>query len=213
MGRRNPTSWVIGGFYGGLFLPWMLVARPAFLFYMVPAVPFMALGLAHAIGLVRARPRDPLPWLAGLGAGGTAAASAAVAGASRPGIGIAFGIGWMFAPMVVAPIWERIAARRVLEEAASGEVELGEDQTAGSVEETSDVPGEATRALPPEPSFAPWWPSRPVWPSHGGRAATVFGGIVVVLVLAALVYFLPIWTGVPMEPDALRTRWIFPSWI
>ena len=31
------------------FLPWLLVSRPLFLFYMVPVAPFLALGAVYAI--------------------------------------------------------------------------------------------------------------------------------------------------------------------
>jgi dolichyl-phosphate-mannose-protein mannosyltransferase len=48
---RRPT-WreaVVFGGYGAMFLPWLLVPRTQFLFYLLPAVPFMCLGIVSAI--------------------------------------------------------------------------------------------------------------------------------------------------------------------
>ena len=53
--RRDRASAVALVGWLGQYLPWLAVSRPAFLFYLVPAVPFAALGLALALG----RLRDP----------------------------------------------------------------------------------------------------------------------------------------------------------
>jgi len=46
--RRDWRAWAILAFLVLQYLPWLLVARPNFLFYMTPAVPFIALALAYA---------------------------------------------------------------------------------------------------------------------------------------------------------------------
>lgn len=46
--RRDWRAWTLVAFVGLQYLPWLATARPAFLFYMTPAVPFMALALAYA---------------------------------------------------------------------------------------------------------------------------------------------------------------------
>jgi dolichyl-phosphate-mannose--protein O-mannosyl transferase len=48
---RRPT-WQDGVAFGGyavMFLPWFAIGRSQFLFYMLPAVPFMALGVAATL--------------------------------------------------------------------------------------------------------------------------------------------------------------------
>lgn len=45
--------------WGAQYLPWLLVARPLFFFYMTPIVPFMMIGLAGALGALR--DRGPIP--------------------------------------------------------------------------------------------------------------------------------------------------------
>ncbi len=111
MGRRDPAAWVILGFHGGLFIPWLAVARPAFFFYMVPALPFLALGAAAALGRLRARPNDWLPWVAGLTAGLTGAVALRVLGRDGEAAAIAFGVGWVLGPLVATSVAEWRAAR------------------------------------------------------------------------------------------------------
>lgn len=191
MGRRNPSAWVLGGFYGGLYLPWLVVARPAFLFYMAPVVPFMALGMAHAMGRIREAPRDWLPWVAGLGAGVVAAFGARIAGSPRLTIAVAFALGWTLAPMFAAAVWERMRAEPLLVDEETGDVEVADEAP---------------------PRLLPWWPLGEV-PAASRVPAMVVTGLVVVLVVGVFLWFLPIWTGVPMDPDVLRGRWWFESWI
>jgi dolichyl-phosphate-mannose--protein O-mannosyl transferase len=52
--RRRWKEIVIVGSYLALFVPWIFLGRTQFLFYMLPAVPFMCLGVVAAI---RALPR------------------------------------------------------------------------------------------------------------------------------------------------------------
>lgn len=47
-GRRDWRAWALLGFWLLQFLPWLATARPAFLFYMTPVVPFLCLALAYA---------------------------------------------------------------------------------------------------------------------------------------------------------------------
>ncbi len=113
MGRRNAAAWVVAGFHGGLFVPWLVVARPAFFFYMVPAVPFLALGTALAVGRLRDRPRDWVPWAAGGLVGLAAAVAVRVLGGTGTAAAIAFGTGWILAPLLAtgAQEWSRLRLR------------------------------------------------------------------------------------------------------
>ncbi len=112
MGRRDPAAWVILGFHGGLFIPWLVVARPAFFFYMVPALPFLALGAAAALGRLRTNPKDWLPWAAGGGAGLLGAVVLRVLGSDAEGAAIAFGTGWVLGPLVATAAAEWRHGRR-----------------------------------------------------------------------------------------------------
>lgn len=47
--RRDWRAWTVVGFYAALYLPWFLVFRPNFLFYLTPAVPFLCLTLTYAV--------------------------------------------------------------------------------------------------------------------------------------------------------------------
>lgn len=191
MGRRDPSAWVVGGFYSGQFLPWLLVARPAFLFYMVPAIPFMALGVALALGRLRGSPANGVPWLAGLGAGLLGALVARLTGAGAIAIAITFAVAWVVAPLLVAGVRER--------------VEIVRDRRAtGSDEATIEL----------RPVGGAWWP-RPAHPPHGSSrtTSTLVTTAVLLVAIVLFFYFLPAWTGHPIDPDALRTRWWFSSWI
>lgn len=63
-------DWRAGAILVGVaagWLPWLAVSRTAFLFYMLPAVPFMVLGITICLGLVLGR-ADAHPFRRGLGA-------------------------------------------------------------------------------------------------------------------------------------------------
>ncbi|MBW3590327.1 MAG: phospholipid carrier-dependent glycosyltransferase [Actinobacteria bacterium] len=62
--RWTPES-VVAGAWAVQYLPWLLVARPLFLFYMAPAVPFMMIGLAAGLNTLRRKGRtaNRLVWL------------------------------------------------------------------------------------------------------------------------------------------------------
>jgi dolichyl-phosphate-mannose-protein mannosyltransferase len=72
---RRPTwheALIFGG-YGAMFLPWLLVPRSQFIFYLLPAVPFMCLAVVAAIrGL-----RPTLAKGVGIGFASTATVAAA----------------------------------------------------------------------------------------------------------------------------------------
>jgi dolichyl-phosphate-mannose-protein mannosyltransferase len=54
--RRDWRAWTILAFYAVQYVPWLFVARPNFLFYMTPAVPFLCLALAYAVWRLSASP-------------------------------------------------------------------------------------------------------------------------------------------------------------
>lgn len=47
--RRTWQDAVVFGGYAAMFFPWFLIGRSQFLFYMLPAVPFMCLGVAATL--------------------------------------------------------------------------------------------------------------------------------------------------------------------
>jgi dolichyl-phosphate-mannose-protein mannosyltransferase len=74
---------VLGG-YLLLYGPWLLIPRTQFLFYMVPAVPFMALGLVAVLRSL------PAPSARGVGLGVSLAAVV---------VGVAFAPVWLYLPV------------------------------------------------------------------------------------------------------------------
>lgn len=165
LGRGDPRAAVIVAFWAGQFLPWLVVSRPVFLFYMVPVVPFLALALGYAVAtllegapsgraLLAAAAGGALGWL-----GGLAAETAGLARGRWLGLAV---IGAVAA--FAAGLWWK-EARRV-----------------------TRVRSNPRRG---------WWT---------GIAVTV-------VAVAAFVYFLPVWTSVPLPEDAIRARWWLTSWI
>lgn len=59
--QRDWRAGAVLAFLLGQYVPWLAIARPAFLFYMAPVVPFLALGLALLAD--RARRRVWLAWV------------------------------------------------------------------------------------------------------------------------------------------------------
>lgn len=53
--RKFRAERVVAAAWGLQYLPWLLVSRPLFFFYMTPVVPFMMIGLAAALGALRRR--------------------------------------------------------------------------------------------------------------------------------------------------------------
>ncbi|WP_222194731.1 phospholipid carrier-dependent glycosyltransferase [Modestobacter italicus] len=59
--RRDGVAATIGVVLLALWLPWLAAGKPGYSFYLVPAVPFLALALVHAVQL------SPRPRVLGLG--------------------------------------------------------------------------------------------------------------------------------------------------
>ncbi|MBW3618662.1 MAG: phospholipid carrier-dependent glycosyltransferase [Actinobacteria bacterium] len=78
--RRDGRAWVVAAVWGAQFLPWLIVSRPAFFFYMVPVVPFLALGLAYAVVVLEER-RSILATLSAAAVGAAVGFGAGMAGA------------------------------------------------------------------------------------------------------------------------------------
>jgi dolichyl-phosphate-mannose-protein mannosyltransferase len=91
--RREPAAVVAVVGWLSQYLPWLAVSRPAFYFYVVPLVPFVALGLGVAVGT--RDPRRRTAWTYG----------GAVLGGLL-GLGLGFGLG-------LALGWETLGARLV----------------------------------------------------------------------------------------------------
>ena len=81
--RRNFVSAAILGAYAALWVPWLLVSRPQFLWYMLPCVPIMALGVAAGLR--------------------------SIGGRTGKGLGIACAVGAIVVAAVFAPVWLGIA--------------------------------------------------------------------------------------------------------
>lgn len=71
--RRDADAAIIVGTIGALYVPWLIAARPLFLFYMVPAVPVLAVALAWVLSQMGRR------WRTGLAAAAVVALVAAFA--------------------------------------------------------------------------------------------------------------------------------------
>jgi dolichyl-phosphate-mannose--protein O-mannosyl transferase len=52
--KWRPESFVTAA-WAAQYVPWLLVSRPLFFFYMTPAVPFMAIGLAAGLNALRSK--------------------------------------------------------------------------------------------------------------------------------------------------------------
>ena len=154
-------------FWGAQFLPWLIVSRPVFFFYMVPVVPFLALGLAYAVAVLD----EQRPWLGAISGGALGAAvgfaaglgfEAAVDATTTTARWMVLGIGWLVGAGIGA--WtdrHRVVRRRF-----------------------TRVP----------------------------RGA-VGGAIVGIAAVGLLVYFLPVWVGLPLPSAIVRQRWWFNGWI
>jgi len=73
-----PETIIIAGFVAG-YIPWLLIMRQeAFLYYVLPAVPFLCLALGHVVASISAR------WIRALAIGGLAVASIGMFSFFRP---------------------------------------------------------------------------------------------------------------------------------
>ncbi len=178
------------------WLPWLVVSRTAFLFYLVPVVPLLAIGAVIA--------------LERLGAPGAVRRTyvGAVLGAAVP---LALVGALVLVDAVEGPRW-------VFGLAAAGWA-IG--AAVGAVADRQARVDDRTAAVLAGPVGD--WPA-PVWTPPGdergldadppGRRTTgrwVAGFTAVVLGTA--VFFAPVWLAIPLEEDAVRARWWFDSWI
>lgn len=171
------------------WLPWLAVSRTAFLFYMAPAVPMLAIGVPIALQRlgsgVQVR-RTYLGAIGGAGIGLVVAGGLLLAGIGSAPRTIAFpaAVGWALG-------------------AAGGAVA---DHRHG---QPSPPPIES--AAPP--SDAP--PSPDGSGARAGRRTTVgrwaLGTAVVTVGIA--IFFAPVWYGVAMDYDDVRMRWWFDTWV
>ena len=105
--RGDQRASFITTFYAMQFLPWLAVSRPAFFFYMVPAVPFIALGVAYGVQAIAER---RLSWrlvaatLVGAGVGFAAgyAGQQAMNATTNTAPWLAMGGGWVLGAVVGA---------------------------------------------------------------------------------------------------------------
>lgn len=152
------------------WLPWLLVSRTAFLFYLTPAVPLLALGAVVAVERLGA-PGAVRRTFAG------AAIGAALPLATIGGLvwlGVLESIGW--AVVAGATGWVLGAA-------------------IGAVADRAHDPDGILGASP------------------GRRTTGRWSIALTVTVLATAVFFAPVWYALPLDEDAVRTRWWFDSWI
>ena len=103
--RGDQRASFVTTFYAVQFLPWLAVSRPAFFFYMVPVVPFIALGVAYAVQALTERRlswRLVLATLVGAGVGYLAGyAGQQVANATtNTAPWLALGGGWVVGALV-----------------------------------------------------------------------------------------------------------------
>jgi dolichyl-phosphate-mannose--protein O-mannosyl transferase len=74
--RRTAAEVAVVGCYLAVFLPWLFAGRTSYLYYMTPAVPFMALATVAGLRVLR---RPPVGW-------SLVVAAAVVTAASAPGL-------------------------------------------------------------------------------------------------------------------------------
>lgn len=178
------------------WLPWLVVSRTAFLFYLAPAVPLLAVGAVVAIERLGA-PGPVRRTYAGAVVG--AALPLAVVGALAL-FDVVEGLRWLFG--LAAAGWTFGAA---LGAVADRQARVG-DRTAAAL------------AGPPSDWPAPvWTPPDAARPSDtdppGRRTTGRWAAGFTAVVLATAVFFAPVWLAIPLDEDAVRTRWWFDTWI
>lgn len=117
LGRRDRRAWFISVFWLAQFLPWLVVSRPVFFFYMVPNVVFLALGVAYATATLSERQPILAPLVgaaAGAGLGFTAGLGLEATLNGGVGIGrwIGLGVGMFVGAMIGGALADRRRRRR-----------------------------------------------------------------------------------------------------
>ena len=203
--HRNWRTGLVACGYLALYAPWLMYAkRTIFTFYTVAFVPFVALAVAWAVGLIVGQAQwRGLP---------SALASADEAGAAqhRP-----------FAPAFPASDLDGRAPAGALDTAS------GPEGTGGALEAAPAA------TAPPAADSAPFFPAptgngegAATGPQHLGGAALsnaptadallvrfIAAGAIIVVVLACAWYFLPLWTGQVLDYEFWRDHMWLPSWI
>ena len=158
------------------WLPWLAVSRTAFLFYMVPAVPLMAVGTVvavHRLGSPSPARRTYLGAVAG------AVLPLAVLGA-LVWFDVIAGLRWVF---------------------GAGALGWGIGAVIGAV---ADHQADAAQH------------SELVVAARGAadsRTTLRWAVLVTWAVLAVAVWFAPVWLAIPLDDEAVRSRWWFDTWI
>ena len=163
--RRDRRAVVIALFWGAMFLPWLLISRASFLFYMTPVVGFLALGVAYAVTYLDEGHPLLHPAL------GTLAGAA-----------VGFLVGWG------------------LEQTDP----IDNDDVRFIALAVGAVIGAAVGAL---------LVRRRAASSRRYRIGTWVGAALAVAAVGMFIYFFPVWTGIPLDEDAVRQRWWLKGWI
>jgi len=185
MRRRDNRAWFIAAFWGMQFLPWLIVTRPAFYFYMTPVVPFLALGLSYAtVWLDDRRAERVEAGLPRMSAVATRRAAFITTAAALLGGAVV--------------LWR---VRGV----------LGPYLLLGGTSVAFAWALDWLRRREPDPDDEG---DEPVPPRRAGLSPGVLAGAAIAVVAVGLfIYFYPVLTGVPIPYDAWRQRMWFASWI
>ena len=216
--HRNWRTGLVACGYLALYAPWLMYAkRTIFTFYTVAFVPFVALAVAWAIGLIVGQAQwRGLP---------SALASADEAGGPDPAAISTNGAGAAqhhpFAPSFPASDLEGRAPAGALDTAS------GPEGTGGALEAATAA------TAPPAADSAPFLPAptgngkkAATGPQHLSGAALsnaptadallvrfIAAGAITAAVLACAWYFLPLWTGQVLDYEFWRDHMWLSSWI
>ena len=216
--HRNWRTGLVACGYLALYAPWLMYAkRTIFTFYTVAFVPFVALAVAWAVGLIVGQAQwRGLP---------SALASADEAGGPDPAAISTNGAGAAqhhpFAPSFPASDLEGRAPAGALDTAS------GPEGTGGALEAATAA------TAPPAADSAPFLPAptgngkkAATGPQHLSGAALsnaptadallvrfIAAGAITAAVLACAWYFLPLWTGQVLDYEFWRDHMWLSSWI
>lgn len=159
--RRDRRSLVPLLGWAGQLLPWLVVSRPSFLFYMVPAVPFQALGIAVALAALERRRAARWPLAlglvgAGIGAAVGAAGAAAVAATTTTPVVLVGAAGWALGAALGGLVTERGRSRSA-EPPPGGDDDRGRRSTVPAAVGVTVLAAAALFVF-----FAPVWTGQPL---------------------------------------------------